>query len=50
MSIHSKLSKALSIKSKGTSLVSYGQRKSTRFNRESGTMGEQANQEKAGAM
>ena len=45
MSIRSKLSKALSIKSKGTSLVMYG-RKNTGM---SGAAAEQ-NQNKAGAM
>ena len=51
MSIHSKLSKALSIKSKGTSIVMYGQRRSTKLT--GGAGGEAAaaaNQEKAGAM
>lgn len=33
MSIRSKLSKALSIKSKGTSIVAYGQRRSTKLGR-----------------
>jgi len=45
MSIRSKLSKALSIKSKGTTLVGYGQRRSTQVSTANNT-----NQEKAGAM
>jgi len=49
MSITSKLSKALSIKSKGTSLVMYGQRRSTRLKADGGAA-DQAKQEKAGAM
>ena len=48
MSIRSKLSKALSIKSKGTSLVMYGRKSSTKSRL--GDKANEANQEKAGAM
>ncbi len=52
MSIRSKLSKALSIKSRGTSLVRYRQNslRSANLNSQKGGADPAANQEKAGAM